>query len=205
MLKTILQVLALTALIEVPAQAYLSTIDTADLLDPGHYQFSVEPQVITGDTALMNFTGRFDAGIGENSSVRALLGGGSYSPLEWGLFYKWAPIPDLDEQPGISIMGGFLLARKNEKNVFNFRVHPIVSKRFTGDFGAVIPYIAVPVGVQVVESKTTYPTHLALGTEIRPEAWTGMSVFVEGGINVADAFNYISAALVFWFDEQNAK
>lgn len=182
------------------AWGYYSTMDTAELLDIGRFQTSLEPQVVTGDKTLMNFTGRFDAGIGENSSIRALLGTGSYLPLEWGLFYKWAPIPDLEDQPGIALMGGILMARQNEKNVFNFRFHPIVSKRFSGENGALTPFVSIPVGIQVIDSETKYPVQAALGAEFRPHDYPEWSAMVEGGFNISEAFNYISLAITYQFD-----
>ena len=51
-------------------------MDTADLVEPDHYNLNVETQFITDGESGMNLLGRFDRRINDESSYRVELGFG---------------------------------------------------------------------------------------------------------------------------------
>lgn len=183
------------------SHAYYSTIDTGQILPKKSYRVSAEPQVMLGDSGGFNLAGRFDAGMTESSNVRLLLGTGKVS-FQTGVFYKWVPIPDYENQPALGIMGGFLYGRKEDINTLSLRLHPIVSKTFTFDYGSMTPYASLPVGASFRKDETVYPVQLALGTEWKTNDWDKLTFIGEVGLNIASAFSYVSVAAVLYFDDE---
>jgi hypothetical protein len=179
-------------------------MDTGEIIDKGQYRASIEPQLVVSQFDGFNMIGRFDVGRNESSSMRFLMGGGSASGFEVGGFYKWIPIPDYENQPAIGLTGGAIFASPESTNLIALRVHPVISKKFKaliiGD-DTLIPYASLPLGVTFAKAKNYYPLQLAVGSEYRPEKWKKMSVSLEIGMNLHDAFSYISAAFSVDFDE----
>jgi hypothetical protein len=192
--------LAATALLASTSHAYFSVIDTGDILTPGKYQMSLEPQLILQDYDGFNAVARFDRGINEESSARAILGFGKVD-FQVGGFYKWVPFPDTGNQPAIGGSAGAILARVNGDTQFSVRVNPLVSKRFETEIGDLTPYASLPLGVTSRKDETVVPVQLALGSELQPINNQNLSVFAELGFNLNKAFGYISAAIAYRFDE----
>jgi hypothetical protein len=121
------------------------------------------------------------------------------------LFYKWVPIPDYEKQPAVGLMSGFLYSRQGwqheQRDVLDFRVHPIISKQMETDIGLFTPYGSLPLGVTFVKGTSVFPVQLVGGTEFKPYSWENISFFAELGLDVHDAFSYIEFAAAFYFDE----
>lgn len=183
-----------------PVKAYFSTMDTGELVAPGQYQVSFEPQIIFQNYSGFNAIGRFDTGINESSSVRGVLGVGTVD-FEVGGFYKWVPFPDTETQPAIGGMVGVTIARVNSDTEYNIRFHPLVSKKLESEIGDVIPYGSIPIGITSLPDKTIVPIQLVAGAELRPLNTPNFSFFGEIGANINDAFGYISAMVTYRFDE----
>lgn len=166
-----------------------STLDNGTVTPKGRYRGTLELQGAGG----LNLVGRVDMGLGSATGVRALLGTGA-TALQWGLFYKWVPIPDYHRQPAIGLLGGFVFTHGDNKSAVTLRAHPILSKNLKSEFGDIIPHIAIPIGLRLHEGKTTVPVQLALGLEVRPDATRDFSFWLEGGANIANADGYISFA-----------
>jgi hypothetical protein len=170
------------------ANAY-STLDHGNVTPPRTYRGMLELQGATG----LNVVGRMDMGIDESSGVRAILGTGA-TALQWGLYYKWVPIPDYRKQPAMGLLGGFTVTQMDGKSAVTMKVHPMISKRLTSDIGDVVPYISVPVGIRFSDGKTTVPVLLALGAELQANYLNKFSLWIEGGANISNAEGYISLA-----------
>ena len=183
-----------------PASAYFSTIDNGELVAPGKYQVSLEPQFIFQRYDGLNAIGRFDTGINDSSSVRGVLGVGSVN-FELGAFYKWVPFPDTSNQPAIGGMIGGSIARVSAGTEYSLRFHPMISKIFESEIGDVIPYGSIPIGVTSRPDKTVLPVQLVAGAELRPLNTPNFSFFAEVGANVNDAFGYASLAATYRFDD----
>jgi hypothetical protein len=134
---------ALGLVVSRPALAYFSTIDTGDLIAPGEYQMSLEPQVFLSEQQGINVIGRFDTGLTDASSIRGVLGVGKVD-FQLGAFYKNIPFPDTPHQPAIGGEAGVLVARVQNKNEVSLRLHPLISKRFQSEVGDFTPYASIP-------------------------------------------------------------
>lgn len=192
--------LAVTALLASPAQAYFSVIDTGEVLAPGKYQASLEPQLILQNYDGFNAVARFDRGINEESSARAILGFGKVD-FQVGGFYKWVPFPDTANQPAIGGSAGAILARVNGDTQFSVRVNPLFSKRLETEIGDFTPYASLPLGITSRKDETVVPVQFVLGSELQPINNQNLSIFAELGFNLHKAFGYISAAVAYRFDE----
>ena len=187
------------------SQAYFSTIDTGELIAPGHYQVGLEPQLILSNFSGLNAVGRFDAGINEDSNVRAILGFGKVD-YQVGGFYKYVPFPDTRTQPAIGGEVGLLLARVNGNTENSIRLHPLVSKKLETEVGDVTPYGSIPFGITWRSTgETLVPAQLVGGAELRPMNHKDLSFFAELGLNLNNAFGYISGAIAWRFDEVKLK
>lgn len=187
----------LSALILMPsfAYGYFSTIDTADPVEVGKYRFTGEGQLSIQPHRLGHTNIKFDTGLDEASSFRGVLGTGALMPIEWGLFHKWNPIPDNDNQPGIALISGAVLSRHGDTGTFTLRVQPLVSKRFEIEMGAITPYASIPLNATWTNGNVTYPIQFAAGGSLMPTKWPNVTLWTELGLNVADSFSYISVAV----------
>lgn len=166
-----------------------STLDHGAVTPAGNYRGLLELQATGG----VNLVARVDMGLSESTGVRALLGTGA-TAVQWGLYYKWVPIPDYGKQPSIGLLGGFTFTHDNNRSAVTFRLHPTLSKRLRSEIGDIIPYVAIPIGLRMVDGRTSIPVQLALGAEIQPASLKDFSFWIEGGVNVANADGYISFA-----------
>lgn len=180
------------------SHAYFSTIDNGEMIAPGKYQVSVEPQIILNEFSGFNMVGRFDTGINQDSSARVILGVGKVD-YQVGGFYKYVPFPDTATQPAIGGSAGLVLARVNGVTLTSLRFHPLLSKTFQTEVGDLIPYGSLPFGITFASGTTTVPVQLVVGSELRPMNMKDISFFAELGLNVSKAFGYISGAVAYRF------
>ena len=182
------------------AYAYFSTLDTGDTLGANKYAVSIEPQLIFDRYDGANLNGRFDAGINEDSNLRAILGVGVVN-FQAGAMYKYIPFPDTASQPAIGIEAGALLARVQDSSEFDVRIHPLISKKIAVEDLKLNMYGSLPFGVNFRTGTTYYPIQLALGSEWKIPKYEQFSVMAELGININAAFGYLSFAGVYYFDQ----
>jgi len=182
------------------ALAYFSTMDTGEVLDSGHYRVLAEPQFISNPSGF-NFTGGMDAPLTESMNIRALLGVGSVN-FHSALLLKWIPFPDFDQQPAIGLITGIGWARYDSESYLSFRGGPIISKKFETDIGLITPYVATPFAVVSGPGDNTFPFFLEAGGEWRPEGLENLRFLTEIGLNLNEAFNYVSFGVLLYFDEE---
>ncbi len=192
--------LAIVGVVPGSAQAYFSTIDTAEVIAPDQYQISLEPQLILNRYDGANAVMRFDTGLNESSGIRGILGFGKVD-FELGGMYKYVPFPDLEKQPAIGFEAGAILARVNGGTEFSLRFHPLISKRFATEVGDLIPYASLPIGITSRPDQTVVPIQIAGGTEFRPLNYKNWSFFGELGINLNQSFSYLSVAAAWRFND----
>ena len=184
-----------------PALAYFSTIDNGDLVAPGAYQVSIEPQLIFNNIDGFNAVGRFDTGIDSQSSLRGILGIGKVD-FQIGAMYKIIPFPDTPNQPAIGADIGILIAKVNGETETSIRLHPLVSKKFETEVGDLQPYASIPFGVTWRSGSETFvPVQIAGGAEFRTLGHPNLSSFAELGVNLNRSFSYLSVALAYRFDD----
>ncbi len=186
------------------ANAYYSTLDTGDTLGANKYAVSIEPQFILDRYDGANVNGRFDAGINEDSNMRAIVGFGIVN-FQAGAMYKYIPFPDTPNQPAIGIEAGAIYARVQNTSELAFRVHPLVSKKIKLQELKLNIYGSLPIGVSFRDGNTYYPIQLALGSEWKIPKNEKFSVMGEIGLNINAAFGYISFAGIYYFDDTNIR
>ncbi|OQW49265.1 MAG: hypothetical protein A4S09_12170 [Proteobacteria bacterium SG_bin7] len=192
--------LLVASLFSFQALAHFSVLDTADIIDSKHYRLQLEPQIISGNTSGTNLLARFDLGLTEDSGLKAIIGGGALN-LQAGAFYKWGPIPDTESQPAMALTLGLAYANNGGTDLVSARIYPIVSKKFDWELGVAKPYASLPLSVAGQNGKSLFPVQLALGTELQfPEA-KDLNFYIELGIDIKDAFNYISLGVSAFLDE----
>lgn len=193
---------AAVVLLTLPAQAFYSTFTTGDMLAEDKYEAGVETQFVTSGDDGVNLVGRLDVGYNDESSFRGMLGFG-VTDFQVGGFYKWVPIPDYDNQPAMGILAGAQYAKYNNESEVALRVHPFLSKKFEVDFGDLTPYAALPIGLRSYDGDTDLPLQLALGSRLRTDHFEKIEWMAEIGMNLSDAFTYISVSAVLEFDSES--
>jgi len=187
------------------AHAYGSVIQTGDLVDPGSFQAALAPQLMLSRYDGVNLDALLDVGIDNASSARGLIGVGDGVDFEVGGLYKYIPFPDTERQPAIGGEVGVVFARTDGKSEVDLRFNPLVSKKLETEIGDVSPYASLPITIAFRDGSTLVPIQLAAGSELRLLSTPQLSFFAEAGLNLHDAFGYISAAVAWRFDEVKLK
>lgn len=186
------------ALIFLPitSQAYYTVFDTASTLENGTSKAGVEAQYILNKIAGAQFIGHYSYGLAKGREVQISLGAGTVN-MELAAFYKYVPIPDLKDQPGIGGSIGIVYANKDGAYALSALFRPFISKQFFIDSKSyVTPYLAIPIGVAMGSTASTLPTQFVFGAEWQPDFMTARIVG-EMGFEVNSSFSYYSAGLSF--------
>jgi hypothetical protein len=189
------------------AYAYYDVLDTGKIIPTGKYRAIVGPQFITsGENDGSNVSGKFDAGIGESTTIRGSVGFGQDELFYTGLFLKYVPFPDFENQPALGLIGGFNFARESvdheQQEVLSLRFAPLASKDFDTDIGVVTPYASLPISIAFQDGHTIYPVQLVGGAEFKPFSWENVSFMGEMGLKLNKAFSYVSLSVVFEFEDE---
>jgi hypothetical protein len=183
------------------ANAYSSVLQTGDLVEPGSFQAALAPQVTLSRYDGVNVDALLDVGLDNASSARGLIGVGDGVDFEVGGLYKYIPFPDTDRQPAIGGEAGIVFARTGGKSEIDLRLNPLVSKKLETEIGDISPYASIPFTVAFRDGSTLVPIQLAFGSEFRLLSTPQLSFFVEGGLNLHEAFGYVAGAIAWRFDE----
>jgi hypothetical protein len=197
--------LALASFFAAPAHAYNSVLQTGDLVEPGAFQAALAPQFTLSRYDGVSVDALLDVGIDNASSARGLIGVGDGIDFEVGGLYKYIPFPDTDRQPAIGGELGVVFARTRGKSELDFRFNPLLSKKFETEVGDVTPYASIPLTISFRDGQTLVPIQLSFGSELRLLSTPQLSFLAEAGLNLHDAFGYISGAIAWRFDEVKLK
>ncbi len=190
----------LTLLISTYAYAHFSVLDTADVININRYRLQLEPQIMSGNASGTNLLARFDMGLNEETGLKAIVGGGALN-FQAGAFYKWGPIPDTESQPAMALTVGVAYANDNGADLVSARLYPIVSKKFDWELGIAKPYASLPVSIAGRSGTSLFPVQLAAGVELSFPEVKDLNFYTEVGIDIKDAFNYISFGVSAFLDE----
>ncbi len=187
--------------------AYHAVLDNAEVLEPGHFKATGALQAIT-DNGGLNASGIFDAGIQQDFGLRGVAGFGETDYYVGG-FVKWVPIPDVDNQPAVGLNAGITYAKwmRDVKDTV-FRFEPLVSKRFAVETANVTPYASLPLGIRMRSSNysndsTRLEVQLAVGGQLQLEQWKNLQFIAEIGLDLDEAFSYVTAGAIMYFDTEN--
>ena len=189
----------LLVLISTPSQAYLTVGESTELPKQGQYRVGAEPQIVFNNGGF-NFSGFADTAITSDSSIRAHLGIGDTS-FEAAASYKWIPIPDYGNQPGIGGKVEASYANKSGGNWTALRFMPLISKNFDTQYGQVTPYGSIPLDLIGTPSTTQSAVQLVGGCEYRSPDYSKWMFSAELGLNLNNAFSYVSGNVTYYLDE----
>jgi hypothetical protein len=192
-------VLGLTLLASQSSFAYFTIGESGDLPKAGQYRIGAEPQFVFDDSGF-NFSGFVDAPFRNDSSFRAIMGIGDTS-FEAAISYKWIPIPDYGDQPAIGGKVEASYARKSGGNWDAIRIMPIISKDFDTVYGPITPYGSVALGLNGTPGANITTLQLVGGSEYRPPDYPRWMYSAELGLNLNNAFTYISGNVTYLLDE----
>jgi hypothetical protein len=200
--RPLLTVLPILLFWSAPSFAFYTTMDTGRLLKEGEFKIGAEAQFITEGDDGVNLAGRFDGGINDELGWKSLVGFGT-TDVFLGGFVKWVPVPDMDSQPAIGVIGGVLYANYDDVSELSLRAHPFVSKEFHPEIGTLTPYLALPIGIRTIEGDSDVPFQVALGADFRPDGLEKIDFIAEIGFDVNDAFPYFAFGATLEFDSEN--
>ncbi|OFZ29856.1 MAG: hypothetical protein A2622_10880 [Bdellovibrionales bacterium RIFCSPHIGHO2_01_FULL_40_29] len=189
----------LTALIlSRTSMAYLTVGETAEVLPEGYYKLGLQPQAVISDGSGFNMGVYLDTYLEDGINGRIEIGGGETEFWTAGTV-KWVPIPDVDKQPAVGIRGGFSYARDSGADLYHLLIAPIISKKADTRYGEMIPFIALPISIPVIDTKVnnTTGTQLAIGAEW---FYADVNYGLELDLNLGRSFSAISAFISFPFD-----
>ena len=187
--------------------SYFSLMDTGELRQGQNTRLLGETQVISNEPEGFNFGGRYVLGSNgfiSDSEVQLEAGAGSVD-YQLGVFLKWVPFPDTDNQPAVGVRTGFTFAKLLEYSTYGLNITPLISKHINSDLGKVTPYLGLPIGLQknTLDFYTSF--QVILGLEWSPEEWElgssrGFNFLLEYGLGLDQAFDYLSLALAYDFE-----
>lgn len=188
--------LLFTIILASPSFAFFSLMDTSELKQQGDYRVLGEGQVLFDAPEGFNLNGRFATGLDDESELQFEAGVGSVD-YYLGAFWKWIPIPDTEDQPGVGLRAGITFADFNGLSTYGFNVTPMISKEFDTNFGDFTPYSGLAIGLQNNVNDTYFSMQLALGVQWSPNEWDfrdlkDFNFLLEYGLDVDDAFSYLS-------------
>jgi hypothetical protein len=176
------------------AAAYMTVAESGELVPENQFRISIEPQINYFD-----FAGHFDTGVAEDAQVRLSAGVGN-AGHHIDFFYKRIPFPDYDNQPAIGYKIGVSFAKESKSNVVTPLFYPLISKNFIINKDRWTPYLSLPIGVSVFQSRSETPVRFVTGVEYVPTSVENMQFGAEIGFNIKDSFSYASAFVSFYFE-----
>lgn len=183
------------------AQAYYLHQATGDILKKDEYRVGVTPQFIVDPDSDFNLSAYADMGFNRDFNLRAVLGFGDN--FHTGIFANYVPVPDVEGQPAIGVLGGVMIARPGaDLTEVSFRAHPFASKKFETEIGVFDAYGALPIGLRFLDGDTDLPAQLTFGTNWLTYNFQNVMFNAELGIDVSESFSYIAIGVVISLDEQ---
>lgn len=153
------------------AWAFPGFLDDAEILPKGQIRGFGALQVVPNkgkERGGVNLLSQVETSLSEETSARAILGFGE-TDFQLGGAFKWVPIPDIDNQPGIGLRTSLHWAMQNGSGRVSAFLTPFLSKRFSSDeMGSVTPYAGLSFGLSTFQDRGDLPTILILGTDFAP-------------------------------------
>jgi hypothetical protein len=186
---------------------YYDVLDNGEILPKGTYKLGGNTQLLTNPFTGVNIGATIDAGFEDQYGMRAIAGFGK-TDYFLGAMFKWMPIPDVQNQPAVGFNVGLIYGRWFDQSELTIRGEPLVSKKFAMGGGYITPYAALPIGILMRNSNTKssgtdVTWQVAVGSQVQVERWKNLQFIGEVGLDISNAFSYVSLGAVWYFDEQN--
>ena len=187
--------------------AYFGLTDTGELRQGSESRLLIgAQQILDSHNEGFNINGRYimdSSGFIKGSEVQMEAGSGSID-YHIGVFLKWIPFPDTDDQPAVGLRTGFRFASL-EYSTYGFSITPLISDSFNSGIGRITPYCGLPLGLQQNTLESIFSTQVAIGIEWSPQKWElgssrGFHFILEYDMNINKAFDSVHAALAYDFE-----
>ncbi len=197
--KSLLTVIAIITLCTYEDLLHASVFDLPAFLPPGEFSLGLEPEIITsnpsgagvnlkpriGTTSFLNWQGIIGTGSGDRGFRL-----GATADFDW--------FPDVDHQPGIATPFTLLYNQLGGDNVISYYFSPLVYKSFKGEAAEYIPFISVPFGWTIRNSRNTNFSQFVMGSMFKSPGMQYFRFSVEAGFNMNKSYSYISGG-VTWY------
>ena len=179
------------------ALAFGTFLNSSNILKGNEYDLSGTGQFYSSDRNGAHVIGTTDLPLSSKTNLRFFGGVGSFDfSLGGGL--KWVPHLEDREHPfNFGAVFSAEYARDSDFDFFLFRTSPFISKNVSWEHGSLEPYIALPLGMITVESKSRFHSQFVVGSRVKFESLSYVTFSVEGGFEVKNADSYIALMTTF--------
>lgn len=175
-------------------------IHTAETLPPNTYELVLSPEVTFSPGGVylsseLRYQPNEDIGVGFG------FGSGQVG-YNFGVHGIWHLLPDMVSQPAVAVLGGLYFNRLSSENFFVVKLTPTVSKTFKITWGQVVPYG----GLQLSPSfglgggGNQFALKASMGTQLVVSAFSGVRVWGEFGLGIANSMHEIALGLSYPFN-----
>jgi len=173
--------------------AHAAVFDAADTLPPGAAALGGFTEIMIADPTSEGLEARGRYGLNEDWNLGANLGTGSKSKrFRMGLEAVFNLLPDWAGQLGLSFLGSSTYLRRDTGGGVQFRVGPMLHKRFNGFTGyPANAYLALPWYVDVRGSTLTTGSQVVLGSNFDIARDGRYYLDAELGLRLAKADSYV--------------
>jgi hypothetical protein len=145
------------------------------------------------------FNANYEMSHGPDFASRYTLGIGEFD-YNLGAILKWTPFPNTAGQPAAGFRFGLWHAKEEKITINTTQVAAMVSKKFTQDFGALVPFAALALNFTNVSgmgaSANTDATQLSIGSELHHKDINNMMFTGEIGMSIKDAESFVAVAVI---------
>lgn len=181
------------------AQAYMTILESGELVPARMSRIGAISQIVTNDSSGLNADVTYDAGWNESSSSRFILGTGKMD-IHMGGTFKWIPFPDVARQPALGLRSAIWYARYKDESYMTFSVAPLMSKKVEDPLGLFVPYVALPISFTLNRNKDFFGQQFVIGSEFTTKRAPLFSFAAELALNLKDSYSYIAAFVSYQFD-----
>lgn len=160
---------------------YLSIGESGETINPDSFRIGASLQSLTAGKGGLNVGSFLDAGWRDDLSSRFLFGVGAVD-FHLGASLKYVPFPDVDNQPALGVRTAFWLTRMDDTSVTTLQVAPLASKKINIKKGKLTSYVAIPINLVFLKSKSETGTQFTFGAEYEHPDWH--DVFLAGEISL---------------------
>lgn len=189
--------LVISVLLSSKSLAYLSLNESAEILPENYFNIGIAPQTYLSNGGGFDLSVFADAHLFENTDGRLTIGSGDTDFWAQGSL-KWAPYPDVDDQPAMGFRGALGYSRKANENSVQLQISPIISKKSTTATYNMLPYIGFPITLVSEKNNSYVASQLSLGALWFP--WDTAHIGAEFNLNLKNSISSASVYLMFPFE-----
>lgn len=176
-----------------PAAAGLGTsiMQTAPVIAPETYEIKLQNDIIFSDGGGVTISPHLRTGLVEHFLDLDVFFGTGKRGFQVGGLVKYNLLPDLQEQMGLSFLGGLSYIKDEGLSYGLLSFGILTSKELQTDFGTIAPYAALQPEVLFRSDLGTFAIGLAAGAFWKVTDTSPWSFYSEFGISLKDSLFYL--------------